>query len=81
MLTARATRALSLLQLNHLPPLVEQVMNQSDFPRDHGCHEGTSQPCVVQPARHTIPTSIFARHVAAVLSQVGFTLAKMCVAI
>ena len=81
MLTVRASRARSLLQLNYPSPLVQQVMTQSDFLHDHGCHKGTSQPVCCQPAMHTILTSAFARHVAGELSQAGFMLAKACVAI
>jgi hypothetical protein len=81
MLTIRASRARSLLQLIHLPRLAQQFMTQSDFLRDHGCHKGTSQPCVVQPAKHIIPTSILSRHVAGELPQTGFMLTKTCVAI
>ena len=81
MLTIRASRARSLLQPNYQSPLVQQVMTQSDFLHDHGCHKGTSQPVCCQPAMHTILTSAFARHVAGELSQTGFVLAKSCVAI
>ena len=81
MLTIRASRARSLLQLIHLPLLAQQVMTQNDFLRDHGCPKVRRSPGVVQPAMHTIPSSIFLRHVAGELPQTGFILAKACAAI
>ena len=81
MLTIRASRARSLLQLIHLPLLAQQVMTQNDFLRDHGCPKVRRSPGVVQPAMHTIPSSIFLRHVAGELPQTGFILAKACATI
>ena len=81
MLTTRASLALCLLQLIHLPLLAQQVMTKNDFLRDHGCPKVRRSPGVVQPAMHTIPSSIFLRHVAGELPQTGFMMAKACVAI